>query len=52
MIAPSQNGSANGQLIFTGASLESTTAGGSSTKYLRIILNGTTYKINLLFDTT
>jgi hypothetical protein len=47
VIAPSQNGSANGQLIFTGGSLEDTTSTGSSGKYLKIVLNGTTYKIPL-----
>jgi hypothetical protein len=47
IIAPSQNGLANGQLIFTGASLEDTTSTGSSGKYLKIVLNGTTYKIPL-----
>ena len=47
IIAPSQNGSANGQLIFTGASLEDTTSTGSSGKYLKIRLNGNDYKIAL-----
>jgi hypothetical protein len=47
IIAPSQNGSANGQLIFTGASLQDTTSTGSSGQYLKIVLNGTTYKIPL-----
>jgi hypothetical protein len=43
--APSQ--SANGQIVFTGASLQSTTAGGNSGEYLIIVLNGNTYKIKL-----
>lgn len=47
MIAPSQNGLANGQVIFTGASLEDTTSTGSSGKYLKIVLNGVAYKIPL-----
>ena len=46
-IAPSQNGSANGQLVFTGASLQSNTAGGNSGEHLVIVLNGNTYKIKL-----
>jgi hypothetical protein len=47
IIAPSQNGSANGQLIFTGASLQDTTSTGSSGQYLKIVLNGVSYKIAL-----
>jgi hypothetical protein len=47
VIAPSQNGLANGQVIFTGASLEDTTSTGSSGKYLKIVLNGVAYKIPL-----
>lgn len=49
IIAPSQNGSANGQLVFTGASLQSNTSGGNSGEHLVIVLNGTTYKIKLEF---
>ena len=45
--SPSQNGSANGQLVFTGASLQSNSAGGNSGEHLIIVLNGTTYKIKL-----
>jgi hypothetical protein len=44
-IAPSQ--SANGQLIFTGASLQSNSSGSNSGEHLVIVLNGTTYKIEL-----
>ena len=43
--APSQ--SANGQIIFTGGSLEDTTSSGSANKYLKIVLNGSSYKIAL-----
>jgi hypothetical protein len=46
VIAPSQNG-ANGQVVFTGASLQSNTSGGNSGEHLIIVLNGTTYKIAL-----
>ena len=46
-IAPSQSGSANGQVIFTGASLEDTTSTGFANKYLKIVLNGVSYKIAL-----
>jgi hypothetical protein len=45
--SPSQNGSANGQIVFTGASLQSNSAGGNSGEHLVIVLNGTTYKIKL-----
>ena len=34
-------------ITFTGASLEDTTSTGTSGKYLKIVLNGTTYKIPL-----
>jgi hypothetical protein len=47
VIAPSQNGTADGQVVFTGASLQSNTAGGNSGEYLVIVLNGTQYKIKL-----
>ena len=43
--APSQ--SANGQIIITGASLQDTTSSGSAHKYLKIVLNGASYKIAL-----
>ena len=45
--APSQFGTADGQLVFTGASLQSNSAGGNSGEHLVIVLNGTTYKIKL-----
>jgi hypothetical protein len=45
--APSQFGTADGQIVFTGASLQSNTAGGNSGEYLVITLNGTQYKIKL-----
>ena len=47
VIAPSQNGTANGQIVFTGASLQSNTASGNSGEHLIIVLNGNTYKIKL-----
>ena len=39
-----------GDLIFTGTNIESGTAGGNSGQHLRIKLNGTYYKIQLLND--
>jgi hypothetical protein len=47
VLAPSQNGSANGQIVFTGASLQSNSSGGNSGEHLIIVLNGNTYKIKL-----
>jgi hypothetical protein len=47
VLAPSQNGSANGQIVFTGASLQSNSSGGNSGEHLVIVLNGNTYKIKL-----
>ncbi len=47
VFAPSQNGSANGQLVFTGASIEANGAGLQTSQYLKIRLNGTDYKIAL-----
>jgi hypothetical protein len=44
-IAPSQ--SANGKLIFTGASLEDNISGPQTSQYLKITLNGNDYKIAL-----
>jgi hypothetical protein len=41
---------ATGDLIFTGTNLESGSAGGNSGQHLRIKLNGTYYKIQLLND--
>jgi hypothetical protein len=46
IIAPSNSG-ANGQVVFTGAQLEDTTSTGFANKYLKIVLNGVSYKIAL-----
>jgi hypothetical protein len=46
IIAPSNSG-ANGQVVFTGTQLEDTTSTGFANKYLKIVLNGTAYKIAL-----
>jgi hypothetical protein len=36
VIAPSQNGLANGQLVFTGASIEANISGPQTSHYLKI----------------
>jgi hypothetical protein len=46
IIAPSNSG-ANGQVVFTGTQLEDTTSTGFANKYLKIVLNGVSYKIAL-----
>jgi hypothetical protein len=40
----------SGNLLFTGADLEKSSAGASASKYLRIKLNETFYKLALLTD--
>jgi hypothetical protein len=47
VFAPSQNGSADGQLVFTGASIEANISGPQTSQYLKIRLNGNDYKIAL-----
>ena len=47
IISPETSG---GNLIFNGANIQSTTSGSNSGQHLRIILNGTAYKIRLESD--